>query len=110
MHPEMRLGPQEIGKMLMGSFWTAQRPENSNIFPEKFKSSCPCCNRHSENSLVEGGGSKQYLSQLRTGTAGSNFDLDTARFLDGIRVACSLVIKDINISQASLNQFPVGKE
>ncbi|OMJ19598.1 hypothetical protein AYI69_g6563, partial [Smittium culicis] len=57
-----------------------------------------------------GGESKQSLSQLRAGTADQNFELETAKFLNGIRVPRTLILQSISDSPAPLNQCPVGME
>ncbi|OMJ22178.1 hypothetical protein AYI70_g3040 [Smittium culicis] len=44
MYPDLKLGLQDIGKMRMEIFWTAQRLSNMKIVDQKFKKSCPCCN------------------------------------------------------------------
>ncbi|OMJ21825.1 hypothetical protein AYI69_g5649 [Smittium culicis] len=41
MHPTLRLGLQYIGRMRMGSFWTAQCLTNAKITDRKFKLPCP---------------------------------------------------------------------
>ncbi|OMJ07462.1 hypothetical protein AYI70_g3020 [Smittium culicis] len=110
-HPTLRLGLQDVGRMRMGSYWTAQRMANAKIIDRKYKNFCPFCSlqkpetvdhilldcalwRRSGNSLG-GGESKQSYIQLRAGTAGPNFELETEKFLDGIRVARSLIFQDI---------------
>ncbi|OMJ21996.1 hypothetical protein AYI69_g5580 [Smittium culicis] len=37
MHPTLRLGLQDIGRMRMGSYWTAQRMANAKIIDQKYK-------------------------------------------------------------------------
>ncbi|OMJ20447.1 hypothetical protein AYI70_g4112 [Smittium culicis] len=53
-----------------------------------------------------GGEAKQSLSQLRAGTADQNFELETAKFLNGIRVPRTLILQSISDSPAPLNQCP----
>ncbi|OMJ14644.1 hypothetical protein AYI70_g7754 [Smittium culicis] len=55
-----------------------------------------------------GGGSKKSLSQLRAGAAEKSTELDTAKFLDGIRVARSPIIENISDLSTLLNRCPVG--
>ncbi|OLY81111.1 hypothetical protein AYI68_g4781, partial [Smittium mucronatum] len=54
-----------------------------------------------------GGESKKTLSQFRAGAAGQNIELETAKFLDGIRVARLTILEGISESPAPLNQCPV---
>ncbi|OMJ14789.1 RNA-directed DNA polymerase from mobile element jockey [Smittium culicis] len=150
MYPDLKLGLQDIGKMRMGTFRTAQRLSNMKIVDQKFKNFCPCCNlcvpetvehillsfsrwlnhrtttigrfiptpiRSDEKNLISnfnearlglvgkllGGESKQSLSQLRAGTADQNFELETDKFLNGIRVPRTLILQSISDSPAPLN-------
>ncbi|OMJ16484.1 hypothetical protein AYI69_g7829 [Smittium culicis] len=45
--------------------------------------------------------------QLRAGAADQIYELETAKFLNGIRVAISLILSGINDLPAPLNLFPV---
>ncbi|OMJ19745.1 hypothetical protein AYI69_g6495, partial [Smittium culicis] len=44
MYPDLKLGLQDIGKMRMGTFRTAQRLSNMKLVDQKFKKIYPCCN------------------------------------------------------------------
>ncbi|OMJ17837.1 hypothetical protein AYI70_g5693 [Smittium culicis] len=50
------------------------------------------------------------VRQLRAGAADQIYELETAKFLGGIRVARSLILESISDLPASLNQLPVGIE
>ncbi|OMJ25316.1 hypothetical protein AYI69_g4340 [Smittium culicis] len=55
-----------------------------------------------------GGESKKSLSQLRAGAADQIYELETGKFLNGIRVARSLILESINALPAPLNQCLVA--
>ncbi|OMJ16906.1 hypothetical protein AYI70_g6298 [Smittium culicis] len=44
------------------------------------------------------------------GAADQIYELETAKFLDGIRVARSLILESISDLPAPLNQYPVGMD
>ncbi|OMJ30169.1 hypothetical protein AYI69_g300 [Smittium culicis] len=58
--------------------------------------------------LLGGGGSKKSLRQLCAGAADQIYELETAKFLNGIRVARSLILESIRDLNAPLNQCSVG--
>ncbi|OMJ13113.1 hypothetical protein AYI69_g9133 [Smittium culicis] len=43
LHPTLRLGLQDVGRMRMGSYWTAQRLANAKIIDQKYKLFCLFC-------------------------------------------------------------------
>ncbi|OMJ21066.1 hypothetical protein AYI70_g3700 [Smittium culicis] len=55
-----------------------------------------------------GGESKKSLIQLRAGAADQIYELETAKFLNGIRVPRTLILQSISDSPAPLNQCPLG--
>ncbi|OMJ13434.1 hypothetical protein AYI70_g8497 [Smittium culicis] len=57
-----------------------------------------------------GGVYKQSLGQLHADATDQIYELETANFLDGIRVVRSLIIDRINYYPAVLNRFHMGME
>ncbi|OMJ18723.1 hypothetical protein AYI70_g5189 [Smittium culicis] len=56
------------------------------------------------------GESRQPLSQLRSGIADHNFELETAKFLNGMHVPRTLILQSISDSPVPLVKFSVGME
>ncbi|PVU98320.1 hypothetical protein BB560_005690 [Smittium megazygosporum] len=56
-HPDIKLGLQEIGKIRMGCYWTAQRLAKAGLFPKMYIERCPFCNKNTpetiEHMLIE---------------------------------------------------------
>ncbi|PVU90345.1 hypothetical protein BB560_006204, partial [Smittium megazygosporum] len=56
-HPDIKLGLQDIGKIRMGCYWTAQRLAKAGLIPKMYIERCPFCNKNTpetiEHMLVE---------------------------------------------------------
>ncbi|PVV01476.1 hypothetical protein BB560_004104, partial [Smittium megazygosporum] len=56
-HPDIKLGLQDIGKIQMGCYWTAQRLAKSGLIPKMYIERCPFCNKNTpetiEHMLIE---------------------------------------------------------
>ncbi|PVU99401.1 hypothetical protein BB560_005506 [Smittium megazygosporum] len=44
-HPDIKLGLQDIGKIRMGCYWTAQRLAKAGLIPKMYIERCPFCNK-----------------------------------------------------------------
>ncbi|PVU89333.1 hypothetical protein BB560_006304, partial [Smittium megazygosporum] len=56
-HPDIKLGLQDIGKIRMGCYWTAQRLAKAGLIPKMYIERCPFCNKNTpetiEHMLIE---------------------------------------------------------
>ncbi|PVV02424.1 hypothetical protein BB560_003124 [Smittium megazygosporum] len=56
-HPDIKLGLQDIGKIQMGCYWTAQRLVKAGLIPKMYIERCPFCNKNTpetiEHMLIE---------------------------------------------------------
>ncbi|PVV01809.1 hypothetical protein BB560_003759, partial [Smittium megazygosporum] len=56
-HPEIKLGLQDIGKIRIGCYWTAQRLAKAGLIPKIYIERCPFCNKNTpetiEHMLIE---------------------------------------------------------
>ncbi|PVV02132.1 hypothetical protein BB560_003423, partial [Smittium megazygosporum] len=56
-HPGIKLGLQDIGKIRMGCYWTAQRLAKAGLIPKMYIERCPFCNKNTpetiEHMLIE---------------------------------------------------------
>ncbi|PVV00340.1 hypothetical protein BB560_005284, partial [Smittium megazygosporum] len=162
-HPDIKLGLQDIGKIRMGCYWTAQRLAKAGLIPKMYIERCPFCNKDTpetiEHMLIEclrwnairhettifniprlyrtvtidqstnnqalnqgrnimvgkllGGESKEtrsLLAQSRDRYSPYMKELETGRFMNGIRVVRTLILDRIKCSPTLLNQCPVGRE
>ncbi|PVV02168.1 hypothetical protein BB560_003395, partial [Smittium megazygosporum] len=160
-HPDIKLGLQDIGKIRMGCYWTAQRLAKAGLIPKMYIERCPFCNKNTpetiEHMLIEcfrwnsirhettifniprlyrtvtidqstnnqalnqgrnimvgkllGGESKEtrsLLAQSRDRYSPYMKELETGRFMNGIRVVRTLILDRIKCSPTPLNQCPVG--
>ncbi|PVV01013.1 hypothetical protein BB560_004586, partial [Smittium megazygosporum] len=163
-HPEIKLGLQDIGKIRMGCYWTAQRLAKAGLIPKMFIERCPFCNKNTpetiEHMLIEcfrwnsirhettifniprlyrtvtidqstnnqalnqgrnimvgkllGGESKEtrsLLAQSRDRYSPYMKELETGRFMNGIRVVRTLILDRINTtdpSAAKPDGFAIG--
>ncbi|PVU91683.1 hypothetical protein BB560_006108, partial [Smittium megazygosporum] len=147
----IKLGLQDIGKIRMGCYWTAQRLAKAGLIPKKYIERCPFCNKNTpetiEHMLIEcfrwnsirhettifniprlyrtvtidqstnnqalnqgrnimvgkllGGESKEtrsLLAQSRDRYSPYMKELETGRFMNGIRVVRTLILDRININ------------
>ncbi|PVU98889.1 hypothetical protein BB560_005592, partial [Smittium megazygosporum] len=152
---------QDIGKIRMGCYWTAQRLAKAGLIPKMYIERCPFCNKNTpetiEHMLIEcfrwnsirhettifniprlyrtvtidqstdnqalnqgrnimvgkllGGESKEtrsLLSQSRDRYSPYMKELETGRFMNGIRVVRTLILDRIKCSPTPLNQCPVA--
>ncbi|PVV02520.1 hypothetical protein BB560_003023 [Smittium megazygosporum] len=56
-HPDIKLGLQDIGKIRMGCYWTAQQLAKAGLIPKMYIERCPFCNKNTpetiEHMLIE---------------------------------------------------------
>ncbi|PVV01590.1 hypothetical protein BB560_003986, partial [Smittium megazygosporum] len=56
-NPDIKLGLQDIGKIRMGCYWTAQRLAKAGLIPKMYIERCPFCNKNTpetiEHMLIE---------------------------------------------------------
>ncbi|PVU95286.1 hypothetical protein BB560_005868, partial [Smittium megazygosporum] len=50
-HPDIKLGLQDIGKIRMGCYWTAQRLAKAGIIPKMYIERCPFCNKNTPETI-----------------------------------------------------------
>ncbi|PVV01494.1 hypothetical protein BB560_004079, partial [Smittium megazygosporum] len=138
-HPDIKLGHQDIGKIRMGCYWTAQRLAKAGLIPKMYIERCPFCNKNTpetiEHMLIECFRWNSIRHEttifniprlyrtvtidqstnnkaLNQGTATWPYmkELETGQFMNGIRVVRTLILDRIKCSPAPLNQCPVGME
>ncbi|PVU85635.1 hypothetical protein BB560_006957, partial [Smittium megazygosporum] len=158
-HPDIKLGLQDIGKIRMGCYWTAQRLAKAGLIPKMYIERCPFCNKNTpetiEHMLIEcfrwnsirhettifniprlyrtvtidqstnnqalnqgrnimvgkllGGESKEtrsLLAQSRDRYSPYMKELETGRFMNGIRVVRTLILDRYNSADVSLLLIP----
>ncbi|PVV01649.1 hypothetical protein BB560_003922, partial [Smittium megazygosporum] len=159
-HSDIKLGLQDIGKIRMGCYWTAQRLAKAGLIPKMYIERCPFCNKNTpetiEHMLIEcfrwnsirhettifniprlyrtvtidqstdnqalnqgrnimvdkllGGESKEtrsLLAQSRDRYSPYMKEIETGRFMNGIRVVRTLILDRVECSPTPLNQYPV---
>ncbi|PVV01671.1 hypothetical protein BB560_003901, partial [Smittium megazygosporum] len=157
-HPDIKLGLQDIGKIRMGCYWTAQRLAKAGLIPKMYIERCPFCNKNTpetiEHMLIEcfrwnsirhettifniprlyrtvtidqstnnqalnqgrnimvgkllGGESKEtrpLLAQSRDRYSPYMKELETGRFMNGIRVVRTLILDRINMLKIKLINY-----
>ncbi|PVU85291.1 hypothetical protein BB560_002311 [Smittium megazygosporum] len=50
-HPDIKLGLQDIGKIRMECYWTAQRLAKAGLIPKMYIERCPFCNKNTPEAI-----------------------------------------------------------
>ncbi|PVV02563.1 hypothetical protein BB560_002980, partial [Smittium megazygosporum] len=138
-HPDIKLGLQDIGKIRMGCYWTAQRLAKAGLIPKMYIERCPFCNKNTPETIehmliecfrwnsirhettmfniprlyrtvtIDQSTNNQALNQGRNIMSRDRYspymkELETGRFMNGIRVVRTLILDRIKCSPTPLNQ------
>ncbi|PVV01889.1 hypothetical protein BB560_003679, partial [Smittium megazygosporum] len=126
-HPDIKLGLQDIGKIRMKCYWTAQRLAKAGLIPKMWNSirhetTISNIPRLYRTVTIDQSTNNQALNQGRNIMVGKLLggslkkpgryspymkELETGRFMNCIRVVRTLILDRIKCSPTPLNQCPV---